>query len=93
MKKSDKMMTEALLAVLPALVASSPYWMVVEFAPAPLNVRYALVAGTVTFSLQRQQSHHILLSTASSYNGTTPNPGITQAAGRWPSQLDIVPKP
>ena len=51
MKKSAKMITEALLAVPPALLASSPHWMVVRLAPAPLNVMYVLPAATVTFSL------------------------------------------
>ena len=56
MKKSDAMRTEALLAVLPALAASSPHWMVVTLAPAPLNVMYGLVAGSVTFSLKLHNS-------------------------------------
>ena len=56
MKKSDEMRTEVLLAVLPALAASSPHWMVVTLAPAPLNVMYGLVSGTVTFSLKIHNS-------------------------------------
>ena len=50
------MRTEALLAVLPALAASSPHWIVVTLAPAPLNVMYGLVSGSVTFSLKLHNS-------------------------------------